>query len=468
MDIQFFAKNINEPAVICEAIIKEHVPLFDQKVYDEYETENHKIKCDQHYPDKWVKKPSDILGPDEKPVYQNVLERITRVPLAYQKQIVSTAVAFLTNGGITLNMGKTDAKGEKIGQAVKETWENNKLDYKNAGIAETAMSQLECAEIWYSDPITGDDGNRVGGEMKVRIYRPSDGYKFIPIWGEDLDMIAFGLLFETREKIECLDVYTKDAIRYFSKSGGAWGVRKDTKKLIYGKIPVIFWPREQTEWHDVQDLIERQEKVMSIYGDNNDYTGNPILFGKTDDTIDMPAKGETGKYLEGNGTSDLKFVERNGKPEPIIFEKDFLKETIFAITATPNLSFEEMKNLGEVSGAALERMLISAHMKAMRGHNGWYGEGIQRRLNFLISAISSMPGYGGAESVRIKPAFNLFKLDSDDDRITIAQKANGGLPVMTHKESIAYTRISDDPEITYTQIQKQIKAESAQPANIGE
>jgi len=470
MDLNFFATNSTNPNVLIPAILKQWQPYYQWEAFKNYDPKHHKINCRTETPDRLIKVPTDDIDPKtNEPIMANKIEKVTRISLAYQKLIVKTSAAFLTNGGVTLKPDKTDAKGEELFQLVQKTWKDNKLDYKNSDCAKTALSQLECAEIWYSEKVLDANKKVVDGKMKVRFYKPSDGYSLIPVWDDNMDLIAFGLQYEDSkvQKSRYMDLYDKEKIQYYINTGSGWQARPDKPTVIhlYKKIPVILWLRDQSDWYDVQDLIDREEKVMSVYGDNNEYTGNPILFGKTDDTLSMPAKGESGKYIQGSGTSDMKFIERNGKPEPIIFEKDFLKEHIYSLTQTPDLSFEAMQGLGDISGAALERLLISAHMKAIEGHNGWYGETIQRRLNFLVSALASItPRLESAIDLSITPAFGLFKLEADADRVDIALKASGNAQIMSHEEAIRYAKLTDDADATLTKI----KADSAQPANQGQ
>ena len=155
--------------------------------------------------------------------------------------------------------------------------------------------------------------------------------------------------------------------------------------------------------------------------------------------------------------AELKYVSWDQAPQSIKLEAEKLEDFIYTCTQTPNISFAQMKGLGAVSGVAFERIMIDAHLKAKDMQNGIYGEGIQRRCNFLVSAISSL--YGDckeAGNLDITPEFELFKIDDKMERVDMLLKANGDKPLMSHKESIAANGTTDDVEKTY----EEIKAES--------
>lgn len=174
-----------------------------------------------------------------------------------------------------------------------------------------------------------------------------------------------------------------------------------------------------------------------------------------------PNGSNTGKVIEAEDgedgkEADLRYVTWDKAPEAIKLEIDTLTDLIYTITQTPNLSLKELRQLGDISGVAFDRMLIDAHLKAKDFQNGMYGEGIQRRLNFLLSAgIETQTGLEGARDMEIGAEFTLYRIDDINSRIETAMKANGGLPVMSQKESISFTQLSDDPDKTLEDINAQ-------------
>lgn len=460
MDIQFFTQNRFNPSIFIPAIRQEWKQLFEIKAFKEYDPCFHEIVTNStgKRNDKTISVP--VPGDcDDNPQMMTKVVCLNRLPLALQQLIVSRSAAFLTGGKIELKSKPSDNAQQKLYDAVKETWRKNKLDFKNNYIAETFMSQLECAEIWYSKK--NADGTI---SMKCNIYRPIDGYDFVPVFDAHKDLLAFGLGYKTvrdKAEIEHMDIYDTEWLTRYEHVQSEW-VQKEKIKLLYGKIPVIYYSINKSIWEIVQKLIERLEYLLSNFADSNDYTGSPIL-AASGQIKGFSAKGETGKVIElqdgDNGSkADLKYVTYDKAPEAIKLEIDTLRGLVFTLTQTPDLAFEQMKGLGDISGVAFDRLMIDAHLKSKAMQNGMYGECIQRRLNFLCYACAATNSVESAKDMEITAEFSLFSIDSVSDRIDNAKKANGGKPVIDALGGIKMAGLTDDPEGTLKLIQEETEA----------
>jgi len=271
-----------------------------------------------------------------------------------------------------------------------------------------------------------------------------------------------------KAEMEHMDIYDVKFLTRYEHRNSEW-VEVEKITLGYGKIPVIYYSIEKAIWDIVQKLIERLEFLLSNFADSNDYTVAPILaaYGQIKG---FSAKGETGKVIEiENGIDgakgDLKYIGYDNAPESLKLEINTLREMIFTLTQTPDLSFEQMKGLGDISGVAFDRMMIDAHLKAISLQNGMYGECIQRRLNFLCYACAETnAGLSSSKELEIIPDFSLFSIDSVSDRIDNAMKANSGLPVLSQEESIKMAGLTDDPKATLEAINAQQTIQTNNPA----
>lgn len=457
MDLQFFMTNIGNPGIIIPAIIKEWKQSYELKAFKEYEPEFHNVKDTAKRPDKLVSypDPTGATTADGGPVIMAKTELVARIAAPIQKLIVKIAAAFLTGGKIAIEAKPEGDKEQKLLDVINKTWRENKLQYRTSVLAKKVMAETECAEIWYSRK---DSDNKVS--MRCKVYSPSEGYGLIPVFDQQGDMIAFGLQYEDVSKRKrYMDLYTKDFLRRYETGGAEWILRESTPEmpaevqLKYGKLPVIYYCQPKAEWADVQTMIDRLETMISNFCDTNDYNGSPILFAKGE-ISGFAQKGEAGKIIESTGDdADLKYVTWAQVPEAIKFEFELLMRLIYSCTQTPDLSFEAMKGLGDISGVAFDRIMIGAHLKAKDKQEGEFGEGIQRRLNFLVAACAEItPGLEGAKDMEIAPVFNLFKLDNVKERIEAAMAANGGKPVIDHRGSIAMANLSDDADATFDAI----------------
>jgi len=468
MRLEFFTANLTNPATLCPAIYKEWKTYYEAKAFKEYDPKNHKINDVGYRPDKIVWSP-DPRNPTSEQLVMSLVKK-ARIAVPMQKLIVSRANAFMTAGPVSFKTNPLDDKQQELLTFFNKLWKTTKCNFKNSEIGKALLSETEVAEIWYSK--LGADGKTP--ELKCNIYKPSEGYNLIPIFDNYRDLIAFGLGYkiedENGKQTSYLDVYTDKFIHKYSKDrNGEWEVITPTDAapnpvpLLYTKIPVIYYSIRRSVWDDVQPMIERFELLLSNFADTNDYNGSPILFASG--TIKgMSAKGEAGKLIEGEGDAKLSYVTWDKAPESIKLEIEKLVEFIYTCTQTPNLSFEALKGIGKISGIAFDRMMIDAHLKAKDMHTGPYGEGIQRRCNFIIAAATELyKQYKGLE-LEITPEFELFRIDDAADRVDWVQRANGGLPVMDWKASISAARLSDDPEQTYQELVAQEEAKAVMGA----
>src|SRR5690606_22147237 len=126
----------------------------------------------------------------------------------------------------------------------------------------------------------------------------------------------------------------------------------------FGKIPVVYLSQEFPEWHWVEDMIDRFEMSNSKFADTNDYFAHPMFKAKGN-IESMPKKDETGKMITlpihetGKGNiveADVEFLTWEHAPEAIKLESETLKGLIYSLSDTPDLSFDNVKGLGNVSG----------------------------------------------------------------------------------------------------------------------
>lgn len=449
MEIEYIKKTIkSDPNTFAARVQNEVKELYQDDTFKEYNPQTHSVNDKVTRPDRTVKKPSGSTKTNGDPEMVDAVVKVTRMPIAFQRIIVARAAAFLT-GGVVLQAATTNAAEENLLKAVRSMWDKNKLGFKSTDIAKRMMSQLECCEIWSSE--IGVD-NKV--RMRCNVYSPyseldKTRYTLLPIWNEARDMVAFAIKWAAKDEenkdVEFMNIYTAEELVKYRKPRGSWEIT-DTIQLKYGKIPVIYYFQFESEWALVQKIIERLELSFSNFSDTNDYNGSPILM--IQGTIkNLADKGEPGKVFECTDGAKAEYVTWNHAPESLKLEFEKEEEWIYSMTQTPNISFDQMKGLGEISGAAFDKIMIDPQLKAKLRQDGDWGEFIQRRINFMkAAAISIDPSLAKAADLEIKPEFTIFRIDDKAERIELAMKANGNLPVITHKTSIELAGIERDPD----------------------
>jgi hypothetical protein len=420
----------------CMGILQKHRYINDiTTAVKQYDPKLHKITDKTLRPDRLVK---DSEGQFAKRVEPS------RITLAIQKKIVLTAVGFLGTPKIECLPGSPVE--DTMLAAINKVWEVNKLDYSFKNIAKKTMSQYHAAELWSIIPADDAYWNEVGIEGKftitMQVLSECNGDKFYPVFDERRNMIAFGRGYfsfdETARLIQHFDVYTADEIYYSKEVDGEWffGIPGaagiiytagfSSIKNVLGKIPIVYYYQPLTEWEDVQTLIDRLELIVSNLADTNDYTGSPILVG-SGETGGFADKGDPGKYFQLENGADLKYLELKGAPQSIEMEMKNLLQMIYSLTHTPDISFEAMKDIRHVmSGVAIKMLFMDAHLKA-GDRVEIFGEGLQRRLNFIKAALISIdPKLIGAANMNIKPKFTFFLPSDNVEQITNINNAVAG------------------------------------------
>jgi SPP1 family phage portal protein len=119
-------------------------------------------------------------------------------------------------------------------------------------------------------------------------------------------------------------------------------------------------------------------------------------------------KGETGKMLQVNGEGSVNTLSWDRSPESVKMEQETLKKEINTNTSTPDISFETMKSIGALSGAALKMLFLDAHLKAADKEET-FGKSMQRRVNFLLYALTMInTELSKALTLSVKPQFTYY------------------------------------------------------------
>jgi SPP1 family phage portal protein len=427
----------------CKTVLETHCLVKSIKdAVKQYDPAQHKVMDTTLRTDKPIYDDSE----DEEKQAQIVdYVKVARIPLALQKKIVRTAAAFIGTPQIDATPN-TDPEKNLI-SAMKKTWDDNKLNYKFTNIKKTTMAFLQCAELWFVKDVDNTywAGTNVTGKFKLSMLVLSSrkGDDLYPVFDDFGDMIAFGRGYKSinaeGKEDGHLDIYTAKEIYYLKKDGNsdatlfideAGNYSAGAKKIdnVIGKIPVSYYYQPSTEWSDVQWLIDRLEEILSNHADTNDYVGSPIVFAEDADNITFPKKGETGKLIQGTNGAKMSYLTYDAQPKSVQMEIDNLTKYIFSLTHTPDIAFENIKSLGYFSNIALQTLFLDARIKATDKEE-IFGEGVQRRINFLKSALATIDvKLKPALTMNIAPKFNvLLPQDTKEIIETITAAIDGGI-----------------------------------------
>lgn len=367
-------------------------------------------------------------------------KEVNSIALAYQKWIVRKEKAMIFGNQPILRANPIDEAERNVLKAIERILHDIKESSFNRKIADSVGSYTEGAELWF---FKEDDENHsiYGFETKIKaktmILTPNKELLF-PYKDDFGDLVIFSRCYKKtidNKEIEFFEVYTKKNC-YLFKRDKEWSIVDGyPKENKLGKIPVVLAEQDFTSWYDVQWMIERLEILLSDHAEVNDRNAYPIL----------KIKGQLKEYLErgpGGGVqleqgSDMEYLSWNQATESIKLEIENLIENIQLITQTPNISFEQVKGLGALSGTALKMLFLDAHLKVMDKRE-IYDEYLQRRINLLKTIISILnPAWKTAcDNLIIEPEIIPFMVENEKEQVEIALLKNGNKPLESHEKSV--------------------------------
>lgn len=367
---------------ILDGKVEDAIDLFEdnsevvEQAIREYNTKTHSIMFRE---DKVRKDKSDY--------------RTWKLPRNWQQYINEIELYFLLANGIKWEMLNDDQESnealQKAFNKFKKLLKKLHYDSRTREFKRLAGAETECAKLYayYKDE----------GEAKLRIVilARSKGYKLRPLFNMYGDLKAFAVGYDTKDAngdlIHRWDVYTSEAYYHckqqeLGQAGTKWNVTTEVNP--FGKIPIIY-ARQKKAWAGAEERIERDEWLDSKNADCNEYFADPMLkMSKSVKNGLMGAK-EVGKVIQvGNKDDVFEYVTPPDASDMKEKEKSLLKESILNSTMTPDLSYENVKGLGAISGEAITKANIIAYIKRLNNME-IYDELFERDASLIIEIMAT-------------------------------------------------------------------------------
>lgn len=332
---------------------------------------------------------------------------VARIVTNIPKKIVRTAAAFLFGGEMTITADNTD--GDSLEEFKKVFVRKLKMKSVLMNFVRKVLSETKAAIVFY--PVIKVVGGKKIPELKVKILSlPKDDnamYEFYPHFDDDDDMDAFIHKFTTKidySTYECVKIYTSDKMITAINKGGQWELKQD--KNLFGKIPVVYAEVDKPDWEDVAVLMDHYEMRISRMSDTNDYFGDPML--KTYGMSNLPSKDTVGKELNFSMEIDSDTgIAYHGDAEYLAWQQsiDSQKEEIcnerheiFSGASCPDLSFDNLIGIGDLSGVAREFMTIDAKIKATEQME-IFGPVVQRCVAIVQAGMVNISHIKNAQAI---------------------------------------------------------------------
>lgn len=438
------------------------LPQYDLAKSD-LDPQGHKVMNPLYRRDKWVKVQDqesegvyDVSEGQEGGRVGCKIVKVERIPLAIQRLIVERAVSFAFGNDVDLNATpEQGTKEQEVLNAVLRVMKDVKIRSANRKVGRSVFSTKEVAELWYTVP----KRNRTYGfeseyKLRMTIFSPSRGDALYPYFDEQGDLVAFSRAYQVMDQNRMVhhffETYTSEAHYCWQKKEQGWMMEPGyPKSNAIGKIPIVYGEQEEVEWASVQNLIERLEVLLSNFADTNDYHASPKIF-VTGSIQGWAQKGESGAVIEGEDGSTAQYLSWQQAPEAVRLEIDTLLKMIYTITQTPDISLDNLKGLGSVSGIALKLLFMDAHLK-VQTKSEVFDEYMQRRMSVVQAFLKMMNVKDNAfveacDTLQIEPELHPYMIDDETVAITNLMAATGQKQICSRKNAIRRLGWTDDVE----------------------
>lgn len=341
----------------------------------EYDPKQHEIMSRQ---DKILKNP--------KGERKGTLKR-WKLPINYPQYINEIALVFIY--GRPIKWTNQSDGTDKAFSAFQDLIKRTRFDSKVRQCKRLAGAETQAAMLFR---VFRNNENKP--DCQIRVLAKSKGDEIYARWDmyENLVSFAWGYYVKdsSTETSYHFDIFTPDVIYRCKRVLTGWEVVEELNPI--GKIPVILFQQDK-EWKGVEPLIEREEYIGSRTADTNDYFADPMFIVDTDIIKNMPDKNDENKTLISKGKDDVSkaahYLTWDSAPESKQKEIEWLQKHILTKTFTPNIDFDSMKGLSNVSGKALKQMMLLADIKAQR-HKEVHDELLDRTGNLVIAIIGNV------------------------------------------------------------------------------
>lgn len=337
-----------------------------------------------------------------------------KLVLKLQKKIVNSSVYFLTGAGSRLTLTNPNNNTQEAFDYFTSEWDRAKLDTFNKDMVRRLLIETRVAELYYQVPQDLPDQPKF--RYRVKLLCKKNGDEIWPHFDEFGDMDAFCRRYTmpvinadgSETKVSTFEIYTAQKIIIHSTAGAAFITEERSNP--FGKIPVIYYETDYPDWYDVQGLIDKLEDRVSKFDDTNDYFSSPAV--KVKGKIkNAPDKAEVGKFFEieegSGGYGDIEYLTWDQTPESMKLEMEMLREYVYSITDTPDLSFDKLKSIGAYSGTAMRFLFLQAIQKSANTSD-IISEGLDRRINLIraMLALFDTRKARGLQDMKVTMSFN--------------------------------------------------------------
>lgn len=413
----------------------------------EYDPRKHPVMCKAQYP--------DITNDD------GTVELVTRITCNLQQLATKRMTELITGIPVRRVYKPENERQKEVAAYIEKIYERNRIDSVNIERCNMLFAGCEVMTLWYAV----EERNNIYGfnsplKMRCRNFSPMLGDELYPLFDEYGDMIALSVGY-TRKKlgktVSYFDAYTADRhIKWSNERNSGWEVMEDEVNAL-GKIPAVYTFRPTPIWEDTSRIVFEIEWALSRNGNYLRKNSKPVFVVFADEQIQYGDEKDENKefrsimqYPKG---STAQYVTWQQAVENLKFYVAELRQSFFTQLQLPDWSYESMKS-NPMSGESRKQLFIDAQLK-VKDESGRLIEFYDREVNVVKAFVkASLPTsyHSDIDALPIENVITPFTITDEKDTITNLTTANGGKPLISHRESIEMYGHSTDVDKTLQEI----------------
>lgn len=410
---------------------------------------------------------SDRSGRKDKIRKDGTKDEAARIYLGLEKLLVKRMTEFMFAIPVKRIYHNTEGNEtrQKIAKAIESVYKYARIDSENIKRGNAYFASCEIFTIWYvvrkQNTLYGFDSKY---KLKCKTYSPMDGVKLYPLIDELDDMLAMSFEYKKKvgdEEITYFETYTSDRHYKWKQDGGGWVQVGTVEEITRMKIPGAYVFRPVPVFHGLTRIRSELEYTLSRNSDVIAYNAAPVIkiAGQIKGEED---KGESRRIYRVENGGDVSYVSWSQAIEALKYHVDTLLKLYWMQSQMPDVSFDNMKSLGNIGYDARQMLLTDAHLKVGDESGPWI-EFFERECSVVKEFLKKMKTEwaGEIDNIEVEHVITPFIQNDEDAMADRLFKLNGGKPVMSQLESIQHAGYSNDAQATLEQIRKE-DAEASQ------
>lgn len=410
---------------------------------------------------------TDTTGREDKYRSNGAVDKASRIHIGLEKLLTARMTEFmfaLPVKRIYHNIEGNETR-RQIAKAMEAIYKYARIDTENKKRGLAYFASCEVFTIWYvvkkPNMLYGFNSEY---KLKCKTFSPMDGVRLYPLFDDYDDMIAMSMEYSKKDGMNTryfFETYTAELHKKWEQEGGVWKEIISEDIVAVNKIPGVYIWRPLPVYHGLSHIREEIEYTLSRNSDVIAYNSAPIL-KVVGQIIGKENKGETQRIFRLKDGGNIEYVSWAQSIPALQYHVSTLLNLFWTQGQMPDISFDQMRSLGNIGYDARQTLLTDAHLKVGDESGAWM-EALERENNVIKAFLKQMNTQWAdeIEEIEVEHVITPFIQKSEEVEISKWTKANGGKPIVSQFESIQYAGLSADPQKTLDQIKEEQTEESA-------